>query len=238
MLARRRGQKTRWRVVVFLESLKALCRLLMVRLTNSRPLVNPPLPERETDPRIALEHQAAANVDSGPWDELSDGTPPFNNADGTARRADVNWTMPRTGLSLPTLPATSDVTEYLLKKVLTADDIKAPKQLLHRLTTSKAQVAELMWVLRPVVYAVLMQRWAMSAKVEGKGRNRVAAWTPWVVGVGIEVGARQLAKRDFKERLAGGLRGLTTLERDELRSRGWAMGWWALRGAFYENFTR
>ncbi len=51
MAARRRGQKTRWRVVVFIEFAKAVCRILLLRLTNSRPLVNPPLPEREVDPR-------------------------------------------------------------------------------------------------------------------------------------------------------------------------------------------
>jgi peroxin-16 len=47
MMAKRRGEKARWRVVVVLEAVKALCRLILMRLTNSRPLVNPPLPERE-----------------------------------------------------------------------------------------------------------------------------------------------------------------------------------------------
>lgn len=54
----------------------------------------------------------------------------------------------------------------------------------------------------------------------------------------MEYGCRQLAKRDFRERVAGGLRGLTGLEREELRKRGWSMGWWLLRGAFYENITK
>ena len=46
------------------------------------------------------------------------------------------------------------------------------------------------------------------------------------------------ARRDFRERVAGGLRGLTGLEREELRKRGWSMGWWLMRGAFYENITK
>ena len=209
-----------------------------MRLTNSRPLVSPPLPEREADPRAALEAQVAAKDANGQFDELGVVPPPSFSEDvasATSMSSDLNWTMPRTGLNLPSLPETSDITEYLLKKVLTADDIKAPRQLLHRMSTSSAQVAELMWALRPLVYALLMQRWQSLSADKRQGRS---AWTPWLVGVGIEIVARQLAKRDFKERLAGGLRGLTRLEREELKNRDWAMGWWALRGAFYENVTR
>ncbi|KAI9875809.1 MAG: Peroxisomal membrane protein pex16, partial [Watsoniomyces obsoletus] len=48
MTAKRRGgEKTRWRVVVLLEIFKAFCRLVLMRLTNSRPLVSPPMPQRE-----------------------------------------------------------------------------------------------------------------------------------------------------------------------------------------------
>jgi peroxin-16 len=204
-----------------LETIKAFCRLLLMRLTNSRPLVNPPLPEREVDPRIALEQELGKDAQ---WDGMD--TPPL--PDDSA--SELSWTMPRTGLSLPSLPDTHDITEYLLKKVLTADDVKAPKQLLHRMTTAQSQIAEIMWILRPVVYAVLLQRHQSDRKRSN--------WTPWLVGVSIEAAARGLSKRDLSERLAGGLRGLTGLEREELKNRGWGMGWWALRGAFYENVTR
>merc|ERR1711868_147409 len=44
MMAKRKGEKARWRVVIILEAVKAICRLILMRLTNSRPLVNPPLP--------------------------------------------------------------------------------------------------------------------------------------------------------------------------------------------------
>lgn len=221
MLARRRGQQTRWRIVIILESIKAFCRLLLMRLTNSRPLINPPLPEREVDPRIALEQEQGK--DPGQWDGMDQDEIP------DSAKEEVNWAMPRTGLSLPTLPETSDITDYLLKKVLTPDDIKAPKQLLHKLSSLQGQAAEIMWILRPVVYATLLSRYQGTQK---------SNWTPWLVGVGIEAAARQLAKNDMSSRLAGGLRGATGLEKDEFKSRGWSMGWWALRGAFYENITK
>ncbi|KAJ5169097.1 Peroxisome membrane protein Pex16 [Penicillium canariense] len=213
MAARRRGQKTRWRVVVFLEFAKAICRLLLMRLTNSRPLVNPPLPEREVDPRLTQEEEQSD------WNGMETPT--------SERSSDLSWTMPRTGLSLPSLPDVNDVSNYLISKVLTADDIKPPKTLLHRVT-GQGQLAEVLYILRPVVYALALQRWS--------GDRR--SWRPWLIGFGMEYGCRQLAKRDFRERVAGGLRGLTGLEREELRKRGWSMGWWLLRGAFYENITK
>lgn len=128
---------------------------------------------------------------------------------------------------MPSLPDSSDISSYLLSKVLTADDIKPPKALLHRVS-GKGELAEVLYILRPVVYAMAMQ--------QCKGDRK--SWRPWLIGLSIEYGARQLAKKDFQERLAGGLRGLTGLEKEELRKRGWGLGWWMMRGAFYENITK
>ncbi|KAB8256366.1 peroxisomal membrane protein-domain-containing protein [Aspergillus pseudonomiae] len=212
MIARRRGEKVRWRVVILIEAIKAICRLFLLHLTNSRPLVSPPLPERDVDPRSAEEEERDWNGMQTPVSE---------------RSSDLSWTMPRTGLSLPCLPDVNDVSNFLISKVLTADDIKPPKALLHRVT-GQGQLAEILYILRPVAYALAMQKW--------NGNKR--SWRPWLIGFGMEYGCRQLAKTDFRERLAGGLRGLTGLEREELRKRGWAMGWWLMRGALYENLTK
>lgn len=212
MTAKRRGEKARWRVVVILEAVKALCRLLLLRLTNSRPLLSPPLPQREVDPSTLEETSSSNGMD----------TPP-NEQEVEAE----NWTMPRTGLSMPSLPDSSDISSYLLSKVLTADDIRPPKALLHRVS-GKGELAEVLHILRPVFYALAMQHFSGDRK----------SWRPWLIGVSVEYGARQLAKKDFQERLAGGLRGLSGLEKEELRKRAWALGWWAMRGAFYENITK
>jgi peroxin-16 len=217
MVARRRGEKIRQRVVVLIEITKAFCRLLLLRLTNSRPLVHPPLPEREQDPR-SVEPEKDNGGDWNGMDTIPSETP---------SSSDLSWTMPRTGLSLPSLPDTSEISDYLISKVLTADDVKPPKSLLHRVS-GQGQLAEVLYILRPVIFALAMQRWS--------GNKR--SWSPWLIGFGLEYGSRQLAKRDLKERVAGGLRGLTGLERDELRKRGWNMGWWMMRGAFYENITK
>lgn len=214
MAAKRKGETTRWRVVVLLEIVKAFCRLILLRLTNSRPLLSPPLPVREVDPSTLQEP-----TPSSPLDELE--------SVSSEKSEDVKWTMPRTGLSLPSLPDPSDISSYLLSKVITADDIKPPKSLLHRVT-GKGEVAEWLFILRPVIYALAMQHW----------RDDKKNWRPWLIGLSIEYGARQLGKKDFQDRFSGGLRGLTGLEREELRKRGWSLGWWMMRGAFYENITK
>ncbi|PYH92030.1 peroxisome membrane protein [Aspergillus ellipticus CBS 707.79] len=211
MTARRRGEKVRWRVVVLTEAIKAICRLLLLYLTNSRPLVSPPLPEREVDPRSVEEDDD--------WNGMQ--TP------DSERSMDLCWTMPRTGLSLPSLPDVDDLSNYLVTKVLTADDIKPPQALLHR-ATGQGQLAEALYILRPVVYALAIQIY------HGDKRS----WRPWLIGFSMEYGCRQLAKSDIRERVAGGLRGLTGLEREEMRKRGWAIAWWSMRGAFYEHVTK
>lgn len=237
MVGRRRlgGDKSRWRVVILLESFKAVCRLLLMRLTNSRPLVSPPLPTREEvappEPPPPSEVETTAD-----WNGISsDALHPQTGPDDGSASSDISWTMPRTGLTLPDLPDPDAITSYLITKVITPDDIKPAKQLLHKLSTLQGQFAEILYILRPVIYALLMQRYA--ARYGKKGGK--AHWTPWLVGISIEYLSRQLAKRDLDRRGPGGVsRGLTALEREELRKRGWGMGWWAMRGAFYENVTK
>lgn len=211
----------RWRVVITLEVAKALCRLILLHLTNSRPLLTPPLPEREVDP-AALEEEADAAeglTPGGTDDEIA-----YSDPDDPA--VAPTWKMPRTGLSLASLPESGQIGQFLLSKVLTAEDVKPPAQLLHRIHGT-GYVAELLYILRPVVYAVAMKRFAEDRK----------SWTPWLLGVSLEYAARQLNKREMETTVPGGLRGLTGLEREELSRRAWAMGWWGVRGAFYENIT-
>lgn len=210
MAAKRKGERVRWSVVVLLEAIKAICRLLLLRLTNSRPLLSPPLPARED--LSVLEDQTQVDPE---------------HLQPIPTDASATWSMPRTGLSLPSLPATSDISSYLLSHVLTADDVKPAKALLPRIS-GKGEIAEWLYILRPVIYAVAMARCSQDK------RN----WRPWLLGFGIEFGARQLAKQDALERAASGRGGLTALEREELARRGWGMAWWAMRGAFYENVTK
>lgn len=190
-----------------------------MRLTNSRPLLTPPLPEREIVEEKQLQDDEAIH------------SPPSERS-GVSDAGSEQWTMPRTSLTLPPLPSSGDISSYLMSKVLTADDIKPPKALLHRVS-GIGEAAEIMYILRPVLYAAAMSYWCQRKDSRGK-----RDWRPWLLGLSIEYGARQLAKRDMETRRPGGARGLTQLEKEELKKRGWSMAWWTMRGAFYENVTR
>jgi len=211
MMAKRKGEKIRWRVVVILEIVKALCRFLLLRITNSRPLVTPALPEREVIPEEKEEEEEDFE------DEGYGGSEASGPGTSSRRIEPKEYKMKRTGLSLPVLPNPGDISSYLLSRVLTADDIKSPSALLNKVNGS-AQLAEILHIIQPVIYAIAMSR--------SKDKSN---WQPWLLGLSIEYAARQLRK--------DGLR-TTALEREQWGKRGWAMGWWAMRGAFYENVTK
>ncbi|KAI9730571.1 MAG: Peroxisomal membrane protein pex16 [Cirrosporium novae-zelandiae] len=271
MAAKRRSEKTRWHVVVMLEGLKAICRIILLRVTKSRPLVTPALPERpfipEEEPDQVLpdemypwkhqegekdkkekEKERKHHPSSLPSPPPSPHPSLSKSSSSSSSHGPSTWHMPRTGLSLPELPSPNDITSYLLSRVLTADDIKPPMQLLHRLSSSQGQFAEILSILRPLIYAILLSRFSslvkgMRSGSSGKGRGSSSSsslemWIPWLVGIGLEIGSRRLAERDLREKVAGGWRGMTGLEREELGKRGWGIGWWALRGGFYQAITR
>ncbi|KAJ3577624.1 hypothetical protein NPX13_g2949 [Xylaria arbuscula] len=213
MAAKRRGEKMRWRVVIVLEALKAICRLLLMRITSSRPLVTPPLPEREP---IPTDDDDGSDEDA--LKELMGEEPSSADLDGSAKAAhEKKWSMPRTKSSLPSLPNPADVGSYLQSRVLTADDIRPAAKLLNTLSRS-GKAAEVLHILSPLVYAV-----AMSQSKDKK------SWAPWVIGLSIEYTARQLRDRGLRS---------TSLEQEEWGKRYWAAGWWTMRGAFYENVTK
>ncbi|KPM36692.1 hypothetical protein AK830_g9873 [Neonectria ditissima] len=223
---RRGGERSRWKVVVILEAIKAFCRLLLMRITRSRPLVSPVLPEREPIPegKTAEEDDDALafRSESELMDDVSaNGSVSEDGLNGGSQTLkpphEREWAMPRTGMSLPSLPVAGDISSYLLGRVLTADDIKPATKLLNQLQGS-SQGAEMLHILSPLVYAIAMAR-----------SDNKKAWTPWMIGLAVEYAARQLRDRGLRT---------TSLERDEWNKRGWSMAWWAMRGACYENVTK
>lgn len=231
MAAKRRGEKVRWRVIVVLEALKAFCRLLLLRITRSRPLVTPALPEREPipDTPAPASDDGALKELMGEDDDAAEEAAMLRemNGGGTADKDNKSeWTMPRTGSSLPSLPSPGDISSYLLSRVLTADDIKPATKLLNILQGS-ARAAEILHILAPLIYAVSLAR--------SKKQNK-RSWTPWLIGLSLELAARQLRDRSNKQ---GGFGFRTTaLEREEWTKRGWALGWWAMRGPAYDHLVK
>lgn len=251
MWAKRRGEAVRWRAVVLIEAVKAFCRLLLLRITRSRPLVAPALPDRdkvvEPDEDEEEDGKALAEMmgeDKSPGQRHAGEK---GSADGSSNGKAINgngqkprqlppadprkeWSMPRTGLTLPSLPSRGDISSYLQARVLTADDIKPATRLLPALRGS-AHAAEVLYILAPLVYAA-----ALSRSSSSPGSKLRTAWAPWLAGLSVQLAARQLARRARGQE--GGGRGATALEREEWARRGRQMWWWLMRGAAYEHVTK
>ncbi|KAL9125302.1 MAG: hypothetical protein Q9175_008099, partial [Cornicularia normoerica] len=147
MLAKRAGEKARWRVIVLLEVVKAACRLCMGRISGSRPVIATGVGDERTERRV--DTQPAEDV------VYAEGT----QADGATKEGE--WTMPRTGMRLPQFPSTSSsstgigggesITDFLTSRVITADEIKSAHRLVRKLHTLPGHLAELVYILRPVL---------------------------------------------------------------------------------------
>ena len=228
---RRGGEKARWRLVVVLELIKAICRTIMFWVTGRRMVIEglgtgerPNIPEQQQS-QNAEDQQQQQQKESAGDQEIT-----------AKEERNKEWSMPRTGMKLPVLPTQDgeSITDFLSKRVICADDIKVASQLVRKITSYQGQLAEMMWIARPLIYALAMQKLQGTAG----GKKRSYDWRPWLLGFGMEVAARELGKKNVRERTTGGWRGMTGLEKEELRRRGWGMAWWGMRGAFYENITK
>ncbi|KAM0801133.1 peroxisome membrane protein [Usnea florida] len=200
MLAKRAGESARWRLVVVLEVVKALCRLCMVRFSGSRPVIATGVGDNDRSERTSPPPSSSAD----------DGTTTTTFSGDALKEGE--WKMPRTGMRLPRrLPSSSSpttgpaplipgnsresITDFLTSRVITADEIKPAPQLVRSLHSLPAQVSELLYILRPVLYALALQHYKANRK----------DWRPWLLGFGMEMAARQVGRADVRGRVDGNL---------------------------------
>ncbi|CAN6621976.1 hypothetical protein TRVA0_008S03048 [Trichomonascus vanleenenianus] len=215
MVGRSRSEKARWNTVLGIESFKAVLRLALMAYSR-RPVLSPPMPEREVDPAKFNESQ-----EEDPFAALQ----PVKKTE---------WVLPRRGQKISYVDRGGSVEEFLMERVLTPEDVKSPQDLVHTLDNVRVLLAEVAYILRPLLYAAMMY-WQARRSDRGKKVNR---WIPWVIGFVIEYVARRQMLRAYQDNLPGGLRSMTKLEAEELQKRGMAMWWWTLRGAMYDGVTR
>lgn len=133
MGARRKLNKQRaWDVVIAIEVVKAFLRFTLVRTTQDRPVISPPLPQREFDP-AQLERNPAA--------------------------LPMTWRGERTGCIRRSLASMAgcDAYEQLLSFTLTEQDVSAPPLLVRAFQNNMARFAESVWILRPCIYVILLR---------------------------------------------------------------------------------
>ena len=128
---------------------RALLRLVLLRITR-RPLVSPPIPEREFDP----ENIPAGSDTSSPT--LAATSPPTSLPSTPDHLKNNHIALPPHPLLTPPPPAHSPipVEEYLLPKALTTSSVKAPTSLIKPLSSPKEWLSEVIYTIRPLVYGM------------------------------------------------------------------------------------
>lgn len=119
---------------------------------TGRPLVHPPLPEREIDPSTLAE------ADGLPKPRESS-KPPLQTPDHLKNNHSLFPRSPSLAAN-PLLASSSSnqpsVDEFLLAKALTPSSVCAPTRLLAPLIGPREWSAEMIYIVRPVIYGTML----------------------------------------------------------------------------------
>lgn len=216
------GEMARWKCIIGIEGIKAGLRIYMLGSTLYQPLCTTPYPDRE----VTGELLETICRDEGELD-IEKGL------------MDPQWKMPRTGRTIPEI-APTNVEGYLLTKVLRSEDVDRPYNLLSRLD-NWGVVAELLSILRPLIYACLLFRQHVNKTVPASTKSKFpflnSPWAPWIIGLVIEALSRKMmGSWLLRQRQSG--KTPTALDQMEVKGRTNLLGWWLFRGEFYQAYTR
>jgi peroxin-16 len=163
-LRRKVSTKNRWRGIVLLETIKcvrlgrvrapaektirrAVLRLVLVRITH-RPLLTPPIPERDFDPSTLPSPSNASSPTLVP-------TSPSHSLPTTPEHLKNNHVpLDPHPLLLPSPSNRSDmsVEDYLQPKALTTSSVKVSTSLIKALSSPQDWLSEIIYIIRPLVY--------------------------------------------------------------------------------------
>jgi len=139
---RKFGSKARYQVVTQIEIIKAICRLILLYLSNKRMLLSTPLPERKTDPSIIVKKEKEENK--------------------------TTWTGHRTGKRIKNLEFlntarnSQNVTDYVMSQALNPDSACDAKDLVRPLPIFRT-AGEVLYIVKPVVYLLLLRKYGVKS---------------------------------------------------------------------------
>ncbi|KAI0322645.1 peroxisome membrane protein [Amylostereum chailletii] len=210
-LRRKASSRTRWRGIVTLEAIKAILRFVLLRITR-RPLASPPIPERDFDPATMPPHSNASSP------TLAPSSPSLSPPATPDHLRNNRSPLPPHPLltSPPPTKHTSPVEDYLLSKALTTSSVKTPTSLVKPLTSPKDWLAEIAYVLRPLIYVIMLS--------SDRKTNR-----PLMASLALELVSRNLRRVPSNS---------SALERSEYAARDRDLLWYLFRGSIWQTWTR
>jgi peroxin-16 len=126
---------------------RAALRIILLRITR-RPLLSPPIPERDFDPTTLPASSTAEPPIPAPSSVPSSPvvTPTHLQNNRVPLPPHPLLTSP------PPNPTDTSAEDYLLPKALTASSVKPSHSLLKTLSSHRDWLAELLYIFRPLVY--------------------------------------------------------------------------------------
>ncbi|KAK0233128.1 peroxisomal membrane protein PEX16 [Armillaria fumosa] len=212
-LRRKVSSQNRWRSILFLEAIKAVLRLFLLKITR-KPLMSPPIPERDFDP-TALPPSSASNASSPTLAPSSPSSSPPVTPDHLKNNHTPMSPHPLL-VSPPPSRSESTVEDYLLPKALTSSSVKPSLSLVRTLSAPQEWLSEIVYILRPLVYATLL--------FTDRRSNRAL-----MTALAMELASRSLRRNPSTS---------AQLERSEYGRRDKDMIWYLLRGSIWETYTR
>ncbi|KIJ21790.1 hypothetical protein PAXINDRAFT_165179 [Paxillus involutus ATCC 200175] len=211
-MKRKLSNKNRWRGILVLETIKVILRFVLLRITR-RPLLSPPIPERDIDPASLPPSSIHSSPTLAPT--IPSSSPPSTPDHLKNNRVPLH---PSSVMLTPPPPGRSDtsVEDYLLPKALTTSSVRPSLQLVKPLMSVQDWVAEAVYILRPLIYVAMLST--------GKHKDRAL-----ITAFALELMSRNLRRVPFPS---------ATVERDEYARRDRDMAWYLLRGSIWESYTR
>ncbi|KAG5649898.1 hypothetical protein H0H81_001559 [Sphagnurus paluster] len=206
-LRRKVSLKVRWRSILLLEVIKSILRFVLLGITR-KPLLSPPIPERDFDPESLPPSSSASSPTLAP-------SSPSDSPPSTPEHLLNNHT-PLPPHPLLASQSELSVEEYLLPKAMTTASMKPSLSLVNTLSSPQDWLAESIYILRPLVYVSLL--------ISDRRSNR-----PLITALVMEVLSRNLRRTPPPS---------AALERTEYARRDRDMLWYLFRGSIWESYTR
>ncbi|KAH8120179.1 peroxisomal membrane protein PEX16 [Phellopilus nigrolimitatus] len=211
-LRRKTSNRTRWRGIVLLEMIKAVLRLVILKITR-RPMLSPPLPERDFDTSHIPSQSAASSPTLAPSSQPSSPLMTPDHLKNNHISLDINNSLLNTPAALS---SEAPIEEYLLPKALSTTSVKSSSALMRELGSPTDWLAEIIYILRPLVYVGIISK-------NPKSTN------PLIVSLSLELFSRYLRRVAPPS---------ATLERGEYARRDRDFLWYLLRGSIWQTYTK
>jgi len=196
-----------------LEAFKVVLKFILLRITR-RPLMSPPIPERDIDPESLPPPSTHSSPTLAP---SSLGSSPPETPEHLRNNHEPLPPHPLLSAPPPTNKTTT-VEDFLLSKVLTTSSVRHPMSLVKPLLSPQEWIAESIYILRPLIYVHLL-----SSERERKSSR------PLMVSLALELLSRNLRRTPSNS---------SALERQEYARRDRNLFWNLFRGSIWESWTR